>query len=320
MYKLKFTTITPLHISNGETLDQNFHYTIYRDEFYRIDHNKLARLLAKKEKIDFTKEINITVIENWVRKYQLEIVDNASSYTVNIDDNFKSHLSNPRAQGRRQVIEFINSNGKFYIPASSIKGALLTVLGLDTSGIQAGPKANIKDKIVFHDSDFIDYKNFKVYRTENRPPANNLICLIPGTDFEMKLQKNGNLSIEELKSKLSHYSSNQVELALDKIVKFKSRTDQLKGADHFEKALEEIERIKSRNNEFLINLGYGGGSWFKVFENTIPKFKSKSPNPQRKGKFEEAHTTFSVSIKNKLYHLGWCKLEIKELWKLSNYN
>lgn len=313
MYKLKFTTITPLHISNGETLDQNFHYTIFKDEFYRIDHNKFAKLLAKKENIDFNKDISLSNIESWVRKYQKDIIDFAISYSIGIDDNFKNHLTNPRAQGRRQVIEFINSNGNFYVPASSVKGALLTVLGLETSGIQAGPNANIKDKIVFYDSDFIDYNNLKVYRTENRPPANNLICLIPGTKFEMKLQKNGNLSIKDLNSKLSDYSSTQIDLALQNIVKFKSRTDQLKGADHFEKALQEIDRMKFRSGEYLVNIGYGGGSWFKVFENTIPKFKSKSPNPKRKGKMEEAHTTFSVSIKNTLYHLGWCKLEIEEI-------
>lgn len=313
MYKLKFTTITPLHISNGETLDQNFHYTIFKDELFRIDHNKLAKLLVKKESVDFTKDITTRTIENWVRKYQLSIVDDASSYSVSIHPTFKSHLENKRADGKRQVVEFINSNGKFYIPASSIKGALLTVLGLTTSGIQAGPNADIKDKIVFYDSDFIDYNNFKVYRTENRPPANNLICLAPQSKFEMSLQKHGNLSINDLRAKLSEYSSVQIKLALEKIVKYKSRKDQLKGADHFEKALEEIDRIKFREKEYLINIGYGGGSWFKVFENTIPKFKSKSPNPRRKGKDEEAHTTFSISENNSLNHLGWCKLEIEEL-------
>lgn len=313
MYKFKFTTITPVHISNGETLDQNFHYTVFRDELYRIDHNKFSKLLARKENIDFTKDIDLKTIENWVRKHQLEIIDNAYSYSVSIDENFKAHLSNPRAQGRRQVIEFINSNGKFYIPASSVKGALLTVLGVNTSGIQAGPNADINDRIVFHDSDFLDSSNFSVYRTENRPPANNLICIKPGVKFEMLLARKGNLSIENLKSKLSEYSNIQINLALDNIIKFKSRTDQLKGADHFEKALEEIDRMKFRNDEYLINIGFGGGSWFKVFENTIPKFNSKSPNPKRKGKQEEAHTTFSISIKNSLHHLGWCKLEIEEL-------
>lgn len=313
MYKFKFTTITPVHISNGENLDQSFHYTVFRDELYRIDHNKFSKLLAKKENIDFTKVIDLKTIENWVRKYQLEIIDNAYSYSVSIDDNFKTHLSNPRAQGRRQVIEFINSNGKFYIPASSIKGALLTVLGVSTSGIQAGPNADINDRIVFHDSDFIDSSNFRVYRTENRPPANNLICIKPNVKFEMSLVREGNLSIENLKSKLSEYSSTQINLALDNVVKYKSRTDQLKGADHFEKALEEIDRMKFRNDEYLINIGFGGGSWFKVFEGTVPKFNSKSPNPKRKGKPEEAHTTFSVSINNTLHHLGWCKLEIEEL-------
>jgi len=313
MYRFKFTTITPLHISNGETLDQSFHYTVFKDELYRIDHNKFSKLIAKKENIDFSQEINIKTIERWVRKYQLNIIDEASSYFVKIHPTFKAHLGNPRAQGKGQVIEFINSNGKFYIPASSIKGALLTVLGLVTSGIQAGPNANIKDKIVFYDSDFINSEKFCVYRTENRPPANNLICLVPNSIFEMKLQKNGNLSINELREKLSDYSSTQIKLALKKIVKYKSRKVQLKGADHFEKALIEIESIRLKNNEYLINVGYGGGSWFKIFMNIIPKFKSKSPNPRRKGKDEEAHTTFSISINNSLKHLGWCKLEIEEL-------
>ncbi len=129
----------------------------------------------------------------------------------------------------------------------------------------------------------------------------------------MKLQKNGNLAIDELREKLSNYSSTQIKLALEKIVKYKSRKDQLKGADHFEKALIEIESIRLENGEYLINLGYGGGSWFKVFENIVPKFKSKSPNPRIKRNDEEAHTTFSVSINNSLKHLGWCKLEIEEL-------
>lgn len=313
MYKFKFTTITPLHISNGETLDQGFNYTVFKDELYKIDLIKFSRILAQKENIDFSKDITISVIENWVRKYQLSIIDEAFSYTVEIHESFKSHLNNPRAQGRRQVIEFINSNGKFYIPASSVKGSLLTVLGVNTSGIQAGNNARIQDKIVFHDSDFIDSGKFMVYRTENRPPATNLICLKPHQIFEMMLMKNGNISIDELRSRLNDYSKNQIELALTNIVKYKSRKDQLKGADHFEKALTEIESIKLEDGEYLINIGYGGGSWFKVFKDIVPKFKSKSPSPKRKGKDEEAHTTFSIAINNSLKHLGWCKLEIEEL-------
>jgi len=312
MYRFKFTTLTPVHISNGEELNYGFNYTVFKDELYKIDQNKLANILAKREKIDFTQDITIKTIENWVRKYQIDIVDNASLYSVEIDQSFKKHLENPRAQGRRQVIEFINSNGRFYIPASSVKGALLTVLGVSTSGIQPGENANIKDKIVFQDSTFIDQRNFMVYRTENRPPATNLICLKPGITFEMHLLKNGNLSIKELKEKLSNYSHTQIDLALKHIIKFKSRKDQLKGADYFEKALDEIAKLQLNSNEFLINIGFGGGSWFKVYENLIPKFKSKSPNPKRKGKFEEAHTTFSVLIDNTLYQLGWCKMEIEE--------
>jgi len=313
MYKLRFTTLTPLHISNGETLDQGFNYTVSRDNLCKIDMNKFSKLIAAKEKIDFTADITLKTIDNWINKYQTDVINNASSYSVKIHPYFKSHLENPRARGQKQVIEFINSNGNFYIPASSIKGSILTILGKETTGIQAGPNANIKDKIVLNDSDIIGSDKFMVYRTENRPPSNNLICLKPGNQFEMNLRKKGNISIQELELKLSNFSTNQIDLALKKIVKFKSRSDQLKGADHFEKALHEIRNIKLRSNEYLINIGFGGGSWFKVFENKTPFFKSKSPNPKRKGKDEEAHTTFSVRLNNKLYHIGWCKLEIEAI-------
>ena len=112
MYKFNFTTITPLHISNGEVLDQNFHYNAFRGDFYKIDHLKFAKLIAKKEKLDFSKEITTSIIESWIKKHQLTIIDDASSYSVKIHDSFRAHLENTRAVGRRQVIEFINSNGK----------------------------------------------------------------------------------------------------------------------------------------------------------------------------------------------------------------
>ena len=59
----------------------------------------------------------------------------------------------------------------------------------------------------------------------------------------------------------------------------------------------------------LVNIGFGGGSYYKLFDNvTIPRFK----NPGRKGIKEEAHTTFTVEIENENWQLGWCKLKIED--------
>jgi CRISPR/Cas system CSM-associated protein Csm5 (group 7 of RAMP superfamily) len=312
MVKLKFTTLTPLHISNGEVLDQNFHYKVYNNEVFKIDRNKLAAILAKKEKIDFSQDISTKNIESWISKYQIDIINNSSSYSVQFDNDFKSHLNNPKANGQRGINEFINSNGKFYIPGSSIKGALLTVLNINSLGIEAGENARIQDKFVIRDSEFIEDTNFMVFRTINRPPIISLLCLKPNTTFVIDIHKLGNLSISDLKLGLKNYSITQMKNALEKIIKYKSKTGRSNGADYFAKALEKPNTIKLENDEFLINIGYGGGSWFKVYEGEIPKFPSKSPKPNRKGKEEEAHTTFSVSINNVLHHIGWCKLKIEE--------
>lgn len=310
MYNFNFTTITPLHISNGEVLDQNFHYTAYRGDIYKIDHLKFAQLIARKEKLDFSKEITTSTIENWIKKHQLTIIDDASLYTVKIHDSFKAHLENQRAVGRRQVIEFINTNGKFYIPASSIKGALLTPLGIDSLGINPNNPA-INDRVVFNDSELLGNDKFSVYRTENRPPENNLICLDPGESFSLTMRKKGVFDKHVFLKKLKSYTDIQLENLDREVSKFKSkRTGKLRQADLYLRAIEEINTLAAKG-ETLINIGYGGGSWFKIKEGQVPKFKSKLPN--KKHVEEPAHSSFSFTIDRELAHIGWCKLEIEEL-------
>lgn len=310
MYKFNFTTVTPLHISNGEVLDQNFHYTAYRGDIYKIDHLKFAKLIAKKEKVDFTSDITTKVIEGWVKKHQLTIIDDAVSYSVKIHETFQAHLDNQRALGRRQIIEFINSNGNFYIPASSIKGALLTPLGINSLGINPlDPK--IGDRVVFYDTETIPSKYFSVYRTENRPPENNLICLDPGVKFSLTMQKKGMFDKDVFFQKLRSYTDTQLENLNREVAKFKSqRSGKLRKADLFLRAIEEINTLAVKG-ETIINIGYGGGSWFKISEGKIPRFKSKIP--QKKHIEEPAHSSYSFTINRELVHIGWCKLEIEEL-------
>ncbi|MBN2572352.1 MAG: hypothetical protein JXA68_09515 [Ignavibacteriales bacterium] len=310
MYKFNFKTITPLHISNGEVLDQNFNYTIYRDDLFKINPFKFARMIAKKENVDFNSDIGIRVIEGWVKKYQLALIDDAYSYSVKIHETFNSHLENQRAVGRRQIIEFINSNGKFYVPASSVKGALLTPLGETSLGIKH-QDPHIEDKVVFYDSEELNSENFSVYRTDNRPPENNLICLDPGVSFSMLMRKKGNFDRNNFFKKLKSYTNTQLENLNKEVAKYTSkRTGKLRKADLFLRAIEEINTLAAKNVS-IINIGYGGGSWFKISEGVIPRFKSKLPN--KRDVMEAAHSSYSFTINRELSHIGWCKLEIEEL-------
>jgi len=338
MYRFKFTTLTPLHISNGETLDQNFHYTVFKDELYRIDHTKFSKLIAKKEKVDFTQEITTKTIESWVRKYQLNIIDDASSYSVKIHPTFQAHLDNKRAEGKRQVVEFINSNGNFYIPASSIKGALITSLNktlfhftenengnqkiIDIKQDFLGIKeikyknrilkeASISDKFVFSDSNFIDPSKFSVIRFD-RPPQQNFICLDTGEIFYLDIIRSGNLDLDLLKKNLSSYARDQVAKAQTFIHKFeRDKGGETKGSQYYKEALtnlrKEINNISDK--EYLINIGFGGGAYFKIYSDV-----ERIPKNTRK---EFIHTSYTSIIEDIRNHIGWCKLEIEELWKLT---
>ena len=68
-------------------------------------------------------------------------------------------------------------------------------------------------------------------------------------------------------------------------------------------------RRPPRSTLFPYTTLFRSGSYYKIYDNVpVPKFPSKKVRNNR----DEAHTTFSVQIKNELYQLGWCKLKIEE--------
>ncbi len=309
MMKFKFKTLTPLHISSGDELGYGLDYVIRYDMFCRLDFFKLSKILAEKKQFDFKKQYSLNEIINLFKESQNYLNKDDYLYRLIIRKDFFELVNNPSAEGQKFVREFVNSNNKFYIPASSIKGALLTILNIEKLGIDPN-KAEIKDKFVIRDSDFISYENFVVMLTTNRPPKISLICLKKDVEFEMYVMKNGNLDIKELKNKLKDYSNKQINLAQKSIEKFINNRNNNSGANLFYEALQNISSVILEKDEYLLNIGFGGGSWFKVTKGRIPKFKSKSK--KRKGIYEEAHTTVSFRINNNLNHIGWCKFKIEE--------
>lgn len=173
------------------------------------------------------------------------------------------------------------------------------------------PKAaNINDKVVFSDSQFIDQSNFNIFCSNNRPPKVNLMCLKKNVEFSLLMRKWGNLDLKNLRILMEDYSSFQIENALNNLKPFKSIRDEQKGADIFEMALSNINSVSLSENEYLINIGFGSGSWFKVEKGKIPLFKSKKKG--RDNPDEPAHTSVSFNTQSPL-HIGWCKLKIEEL-------
>ncbi len=318
MLKLHFKTLTPLHISNGEQLGYGLDYIQKGNFIHKLNPLKVAQKFAEQKVIDFSKEYSLDDLISLIKEYENSFKEEDSYYIVEADDSFLKYIVNEKAKGRKYFNEFINSNGKFYVPASSVKGALLTALKLDHLGID-NKNPNIDDKFVIYDSDFINSKNLKVYLTNNRPPKVGLLCIKPNTDFYLMVKKHKTLNIDNLKLSLKKYSPKQVKLARNTIKKFKAQVGKRpKGADIFDDALknleEDIKRLK--DDEYLINIGFGGGSYFKIYEGVTPhKFDNSRKDPKTKKKIftkEEAHTTVSFNFGGRTDHIGWCKLKIEE--------
>lgn len=321
MIKLHFTTITPLHISNGEQLAYGLDYVIkdeFKDEFKdeylcRFNQKRVAEVIAQEKLFDFKNNYNFEKVVSVIEQNADKFRDDDFNYKIFISDEFSDFSKEESRVGQKIVQEFVNSNGKFYIPASSVKGALYTILKRDPKIANLGIKhkePKIEDKFVMHDSDYLNSEDFIVERAD-RPPQINLIALNINKDFSLKITHKGTLDIKELKSKLEKYSDEQMKKAKKFTDKYKKYEKTMGGAARYFEMLERmLSEMKTENEEYLINLGFGGGSYYKIYETEeVPKFK----NPGRQKREEEAHTTFSVNIDGENYQLGWCRMKIEVL-------
>ncbi len=309
MIRLNFETITPLHISNGNQLAYNLEY-IANDGYLSKLNTYAKKRMAEYSLFDFSKEYNFRDVAKIIGDNKNIFDDSCFEYKVAILDSFEEFLNNERRDGQKIVQEFINSNGKFYVPGSSVKGMLTTILGRDENNpLGINPKEPyIQDKFVITDSEFIPSDNF-VVDIAYRPPSINLIVLDVENKFSCEIRSIGNLSLKKLQEKLSAYSHKQLRKAKNFVEKFKEKERKPGGATNYFKMLEKMVEYEPPNDTYLVNLGFGGGSYYKIYDFVpIPKFPSK----RKKNIKEEAHTTFAVNIDNNFYQLGWCELKIEE--------
>ena len=187
MLKLHFETLTPLHISNGNDLAYGLEYTLRNNVFRKFNFARISSILASGNAFDFSKNISVRDIEKIIDDNFNKYSQDDFFYKIKIHPKFYELTQNSRATGQKFVQEFINSNGKFYVPGSTIKGALLSVLKYDHLGINNDDSGKIEQKFVIRDSENIEQDNFIVYTTENRPPSVNLMCMKAGIKFDVDI-------------------------------------------------------------------------------------------------------------------------------------
>jgi hypothetical protein len=314
MYKLFIKTITPLHIAGQEQMILNLDYVMSDGKVGILNRLQTAKHLAENKVFDFNKNYTYTQVSDAIKNQADSFPESVYSRKLTVSDEFAKYLKSPGRDGQMLIGDFISNGRSYYIPASSVKGALLTPLGLSQLGIDV-KNPLIKERFVIADSEPLSASNFKVLRTMNRPPSVNIVCIKPNLEFDLMIKRIGTLDIANVVTKCNDYSKNQIDLALDNLplYKGKNKFGSPKGANLFEDALLTASNYKPQPGEFLLNIGFGGGSWFKVEQGIVPKFKSKSPSDKRRGKDEPAHTSVEFDISGNMTHIGWCVCRFEEV-------
>lgn len=306
MYNLKFQTITPLHISNGEQLAHNLEYVMKDGELCKFNRNSFPLRLSELKLFKYDRNYRVKDIQKLISENSNNFLDSDFEYKITQTPSFKNYLSRVNHDGQSEVVEFINSNGKFYIPASSVKGAILTILRKESLGISIGSDADIKQKFVFTDSEEIPASDFLIVHSLSRPPNISLIVLKRNIKFNLLIKKIGELDIELLKKNSSDFALKQINLAQSRIIHYSSKYDNDEGTPLMIKSLKYVEDYIKKNNGYYINIGFGGTSWFKIFKG-IPDQKDRGQ------KIIIPHTAFTIDSDDGPLPLGWCKFEIEKI-------
>lgn len=126
-YKIILKTNAPLHIGSGKSIGKKEYILTGNEQAKIINLEKLAMLIAKKKLFSkyeyYMCEDKFSALGEWLTKNGISKseIDSITDYTLN--------CRNAEISGKREIKTFIkNPYGEPYIPGSSMKGCLRTIL------------------------------------------------------------------------------------------------------------------------------------------------------------------------------------------------
>ena len=323
---LKVRTLSPIHISNGEEY-ANLDYFIKDGMANIINLDEVFRNMDENMIETFTK-----LIKNNMNNNRMEMTVEELYYSVGIDlSNEKFILKKVnckiRPNARVKVKQFINQKNKFYIPGSSIKGAIRTayifdyydkninelVDILEDKGILPNKKGsevvkrcigNIQEdffkNLLITDSNFIDENNFEFiecrrYNTYEFRKNKNSRKIWGNPEYNESLKKNVEFSVELTIKEgfpkdikgIKNMCNKLMKTVIDYELNHKYIPENLK------KYYNNIKNnINKNNNTFYLSIGSGSGFLSKTIYLLLWKHKKdinliKKFLPTKKNKREK---------------------------------
>ena len=230
-YKIRLTTLSPVHIGDGEVYEPISYiidngYLYHFDEFLVLD-----KLIEENVNIDLKKLEDMATLVEFFKSHKKFIIDNelyiskvsvASDIAKLYDNDYGSSNNQDNSFNQMLILKNIstynpkNSNFEPYIPGSSIKGALQTILSLSVEDSQ---KLKISDCIG------VNVHNQIAWAVRNKIPQ-KLEIISKGSLFEFNISKSNQWSFEELKTKLNtHFkmADNKQFLAYEREMRLKNQ-------------------------------------------------------------------------------------------------
>ncbi|MEM4215708.1 MAG: type III-A CRISPR-associated RAMP protein Csm5 [Candidatus Anstonellales archaeon] len=296
MKEYLFYTLSPIHIGNGSEKHYPFDCVIKNGYLVDVDLNRytiddLKKIIKEfKEKKDHKEKIK--KLREISEKYAL------SSGGIKIVEDIAN-------KDDIVINEFINIDGKPYIPGSSIKGTFVSYTGPGSvhqiDEVSNKPTLSyiiFRDVMLEKDSLTISRIYSLSMKKINRLIKYNYIEVIPpGKKINAEIIKNEfyhekevrYLENEKILEKIKDINSNLIKGELNWIRNFKNkiidlRSETIKALNELEEFYKKIEQ--ENKNNILIRIG--------------------------KGKFSENSTTIKITKINEIYYpFGWVRVEPK---------
>lgn len=135
IYNLEITTLSPLHIGCGDTLERDFDYAIHNSQTWVIDHDALAEVVYSRSSQEFQRFLDAVPPAQFLTPADFRPDSPLFRYVMRgapraaaTGSAIQSHLKNPFDQP--------------YLPGSSLKGAIRTLIfrhAFATSGKKLQP-------------------------------------------------------------------------------------------------------------------------------------------------------------------------------------
>ncbi|MCX8178346.1 MAG: type III-A CRISPR-associated RAMP protein Csm5 [Candidatus Aenigmarchaeota archaeon] len=304
-------SITPIHISSGESFNK-LEYMKIDDYLHIFDLGKIIDFLIPKQRylgefiLKFEKNFS-SGIEGIIKEFNIKKDDimNFLKYRIKADGDITS-----------EVFTFIrHSNGRIYIPGSSIKGAMRKPFYGD---IIYNTDKEIREKIY----NFNKTKNIEISDIEGDFESQIKRIKRLGMGKEAKLENREVISFKNLELKIKIDNSYDIENFIYKINNFyiMALEYMIKKSykyDVFNKNLKNILKNVKNNikKSLFLHIGFGGGFYtkslgvfYEINDPDLVKLRFKERKYLIKG---HTYTPFPKTfVSSNEVPLGWVKLDL----------